>query len=273
MRVRAIFESALVRVERIDHPAGEPHVDPPSEVSEQYSINFIEHGQFTVRQDARTWRVGSTDVFLTSPGQVLQYRHDDDAPDDVCVAVCFKDAVRDDAQQHVDVLRQHAPVVPLSNRRSYLRRRLLEHVAGGADAMAIDLVAGELLSAIRPEAPRKLFRSSQLDWYAHRIDAARRTLDEDFASDHTLAALARAAGMSPYHFARVFRELAGVPPHRYLLRRRLSAAARQLRDGASVTDACFAVGFHSLSHFIHVFRRSFGVPPSRLSAARDTTSS
>jgi AraC family transcriptional regulator len=268
MRVRGLFESALVKVERIDHPAGEPHVDPPCEVSQQYSINFLEHGEFCVEHASRTWRIGATEVFVTVPGQVLRYVHDDEAPNDVCIAVCFKDAVRDDIQREIESLRRHTPVLPLSNRRAYLRHRLFAHLTRGADAVAVDLVAGELLAATLPDGSRKLYRPGQLAWYARRIDAARRRLDEDFASDHTLAALACDAGMSPFHFARIFRELAGAPPHRYLLTRRLSVAAEQLRDGASVTDTCYGVGFRSLSHFIHVFRRAFGVSPSRIGHRR-----
>jgi len=268
MRVRGLFESALVRVERIDHPAGEPHVDPPREVSQQYSINFLERGEFSVEQGTRTWRVGATEIFVTIPGQALRYVHSEEVPDDVCVAVCFKDAVRNEIQGDPGSLRRHAPVLALSNRGAYLRHRLLDHLASSADPVAVDLVAGELLTGTLEPGTRKPYRPSQLAWYARRIDHARRCLDEEFASDHTLAALARDAGMSPFHFARVFHELAGSPPHRYLLRHRLSAAAQQLRDGASVTDTCYSVGFRSLSHFIHVFRRAFGVPPSRIGQRR-----
>jgi AraC-like DNA-binding protein len=69
--------------------------------------------------------------------------------------------------------------------------------------------------------------------------------------------------MSPFHFARVFRELAGTPPHQYLLRVRLTEAARRLRDGDRVTNACFASGFSHLSHFGRLFHRRFGVLPSQ----------
>jgi AraC family transcriptional regulator len=110
----------------------------------------------------------------------------------------------------------------------------------------------------------RLYRPAQLAWYARRVDAVRERLDHDFAADHTLSRLASQTGMSPFHFARVFRELTGLPPHRYLLRRRLDAAAEQLRNGRSVTDTCFAAGFRSLSHFINVFRRTFGMSPSHL---------
>lgn len=69
--------------------------------------------------------------------------------------------------------------------------------------------------------------------------------------------------MSTFHFARLFAELAGTPPHRYLLRVRLDEAARGLRQGASVTDACFASGFQNLSYFIRAFRQRFGISPGK----------
>jgi AraC-like DNA-binding protein len=78
----------------------------------------------------------------------------------------------------------------------------------------------------------------------------------------TLSELAREAGMSPWHFARVFRELAGTPPHRYLSGVRLARAAALLGAGAGVTEACMASGFQNLGHFSRTFRRAFGVPPS-----------
>ena len=43
---------------------------------------------------------------------------------------------------------------------------------------------------------------------------------------------------------------------------RLAHADRRLRDGAGVTDTCFAVGFGSLSHFVTTFRRRYAIRPS-----------
>jgi AraC-like DNA-binding protein len=275
LRVSRLSESALVRIDRVDHPLDVPHVDPDEEVSEQYSINFLEHGHFSIVHEARTYRVGSTELLLTAPGQVHRYVHDHDAdpPTDRCVALCFTGAAATDPSERIGPLRSHGPVVPLNNRRAYLRDRLFAHLAVAADPMALDVIAGELLDAISDRAERPLYRPGQLAWYAKRVDAARRLLDEDFSANHTLAGLASDAGMSPFHFARVFRELAGAPPHRYLLRRRMSAAADMLRDGTSVTDACFAVGFRSLSHFVRSFHLSFGVPPSRYRRPHDRSSS
>jgi AraC family transcriptional regulator len=68
--------------------------------------------------------------------------------------------------------------------------------------------------------------------------------------------------MSPYHLSRVFRNVTGIAPHRYLTAVRLRHAAAMLRRGASVTYTCYATGFGSLSHFITAFGRRFGVSPS-----------
>ena len=271
LRATSLFESSLIRIERVDHPPEADHIDPKEEVSLQYSINMMERGSFSIRDRARLMHVTAEQLFLTIPGRIHAYVHDehDHAPTDVCVAVCFTDAARDDVAGLVDTLRDRPPVVPVTNRTAYVRNRLIARLAANVDdPLAQDVTAIELLEAALEIRETHRYRPAQLDWYARRIDAARRRLDDDFASDHTLSALSRDAGMSAFHFARVFRELTGTPPHRYLLRRRLAAAAGHLREGRSVTDTCFAAGFHSLSHFIHAFRRQFGVSPSRLDQTR-----
>jgi len=270
LRACRLAESALINIERIDHPSDLPHVDPDEEVSKQYSINWLEHGTFSVVYASRTWRVASSELFLTVPGQVHRYIHDEgeQVPTDRCIAVSFKDSVGDEMRSRIGSTRDRAPVVRSNNRHGYLKLRLLDHLARDGDSLALDLIAGELLDSIIDPQARRLFRATQLSWYIRRIDAARMTLDEDFASQHTLARLAKNAGMSPFHFARIFRELVGVPPHQYLIRRRMAAAEQMLREGASVTDTSLAVGFESLSHFVNVFRRTFGATPSRLRRAQ-----
>jgi AraC family transcriptional regulator len=89
-----------------------------------------------------------------------------------------------------------------------------------------------------------------------------------FAEPLALSTRARDAGMSLFHFARVFAELEGRPPHRFLTDVRLAHAAARLRGGAGVTDTCFAVGFGSLSHFITTFRRRYGTRPSEIGRTR-----
>lgn len=76
------------------------------------------------------------------------------------------------------------------------------------------------------------------------------------------------AGLSPFHFLRLFTRVLGVTPHQYLLRARLRRAARLLADdGRSVTDVAYDVGFGDLSNFVRTFRRAAGVSPRRFQRA------
>jgi AraC-like DNA-binding protein len=77
-----------------------------------------------------------------------------------------------------------------------------------------------------------------------------------------LADMARAAGLSPYHFLRLFRRAMGETPHAYLTRVRLDHAKKVLARGGTVTEACFDVGFSSVGSFSALFTREVGVAPS-----------
>jgi transcriptional regulator GlxA family with amidase domain len=78
-----------------------------------------------------------------------------------------------------------------------------------------------------------------------------------------LAALARRAHFSRFHFLRVFRNRYHETPHQYLTRRRLARARELLANTRlTVTEICFAVGFESPGSFSTLFRRSTGYSPS-----------
>ena len=79
--------------------------------------------------------------------------------------------------------------------------------------------------------------------------------------------LARVSGVSEAHFARSFKDAFGVPPHRYLLTRRIERARALLRDTElSITDICFQIGWTSLGTFGRTFKDITGESPSQLRA-------
>ena len=101
---------------------------------------------------------------------------------------------------------------------------------------------------------------------------ARDLLDREYARPLDVPGMARAALMSPSHFARQFRAAFGETPYAYLQSRRLERAMALLRRGdMSVTDVCMAVGFTSLGSFSSTFTRLVGEPPSAY-RGRDHTS-
>ncbi|MCG8710506.1 helix-turn-helix transcriptional regulator [Brenneria sp. 4F2] len=81
----------------------------------------------------------------------------------------------------------------------------------------------------------------------------------------TLAELATEAGLSEFHFARMFRQSEGMAPHQYVLMRRLARAEEMLRQNAlSITEIALVCGFSSASHFSHRFKNARGMTPSAL---------
>lgn len=84
----------------------------------------------------------------------------------------------------------------------------------------------------------------------------------------TLSELAGRCNLSEYHFARMFRTSFGLPPHQYVLARRLYRACQLLRlSGAPLGDVALACGFASASHFSNRFRQALGATPGEYRAA------
>ena len=95
---------------------------------------------------------------------------------------------------------------------------------------------------------------------------ARDLVDREFARPLAVAEVARVALMSPAHFSRQFRSAYGETPYSYLMTRRIERAKAFLRQGMTVTDACFAVGCTSLGSFSSRFTEVVGETPSQYRA-------
>lgn len=96
----------------------------------------------------------------------------------------------------------------------------------------------------------------------------KRYIEERLTEDLRLPELAALCGLKPRHFTTVFRRAFGVPPHRYVLQRRLEQGANLLATSAyDIAEIALRTGFSSQSHFTTAFRRAYGATPARY--ARD----
>lgn len=103
---------------------------------------------------------------------------------------------------------------------------------------------------------------------AHQQRLLIETIEHQLAEPLSIGQLAAQCALSPYHFARMFRESFGVPPHQYLLARRLDRARAWLRNSSmSLSDIALACGFTSASHFANRFRHAIGATPGAYRAA------
>ena len=102
-------------------------------------------------------------------------------------------------------------------------------------------------------------RGGLAPWQARR---ARELLDANLDGKLLLSQLAEKCGLSTRHFARAFRQSMGVPPHRWLLSRRVERAKDLLRDPMlSLAEVALACGFADQSHFTRMFTTLAGLSP------------
>jgi AraC family transcriptional regulator len=148
-----------------------------------------------------------------------------------------------------------------------LIRLSAEAQAGIAVPQAVDFeeLALELAASVLSElAGSRVSPSRPTTQDERRISAALRFMEERFREPLTLENLATFSGLSLYHFLRTFKQVAGITPHQFLLRRRLREVALLLRTtNLSVLEAALEAGFGDLSHFNHTFRAAFGSTPTK----------
>lgn len=118
-------------------------------------------------------------------------------------------------------------------------------------------VAGETRSAA--QAPSSANVARALDY-----------LDVHFASNVSLDDLARTAGVSRYHFIRVFSDKTGLTPHRYLQAVRANRARDLLAAGVDPSEAAVLSGFSDQAHMGRVYKSFYGITPGRYRAATRT---
>jgi len=100
-----------------------------------------------------------------------------------------------------------------------------------------------------------------------RLLRARDRMDSASHEEWPVPRLAKVSGISQAHFARSFKRAFGVPPHRYLLTRRIERARALLRDtDLPITQIAFQTGWNSLGTFGRIFRDVTGESPSELRA-------
>lgn len=100
-----------------------------------------------------------------------------------------------------------------------------------------------------------------------RLVNAKLYIDNNYHLAIDLDNIADEACFSKFHFIRLFKRIYGHTPHQYLMATRIHQARLQLRNGLNVAEACYAVGFESISSFTGLFKKLTGMTPAVYQAA------
>ncbi|PPK64833.1 AraC-like DNA-binding protein [Actinokineospora auranticolor] len=148
----------------------------------------------------------------------------------------------------------------------YLRLDAAHRLLAGPAAPAAQRAA---LAAVAARLGGHAVRGPQVeDARGHRaVAAARAYLEARATTKVTLADLARASEVSPYHLVRVFSAELGVPPHAYQLGLRVRIARGLLEAGATAARAASEAGFCDQAHLSRVFKSYTGVTPGQFARA------
>lgn len=131
------------------------------------------------------------------------------------------------------------------------------------DFVVLAILLLEYYEQIRAQAARvPAARSSTRQELFRRLLIGREYIHSHCSDPVSLAAVARAAYLSPFYFHRGFTGAFQETPHSYLTGLRLARARDMIAGGTSVLDACVGVGFSSPSAFSRLFRKRLGYAPS-----------
>jgi AraC-like DNA-binding protein len=140
-------------------------------------------------------------------------------------------------------------------------------VADGEPSLAVEShLVSALTHLVRHYADTPRVRTSRLR-ERDAIRLARDYINAHFDTDVSLSQLSALAHLSPFYFARAFRNTVGLPPHAYLEAVRIRKARELIDSGVAIADTAVAVGYADQSHFTRRFKRVLGITPGQF--ARD----
>jgi AraC family transcriptional regulator len=144
-------------------------------------------------------------------------------------------------------------LLPAIERPEQLSTLFVDHVV-----MALHMHLAQRYGGMR--MPRTSGSGCLMPW---QLRLARDTIDTHLDEGISLAQIASDCGLSVSHFAKAFTNSTGVPPHRWLIQRRVDRAKDLMRAAITpLAEVAFACGFCDQSHFTRVFSKATGTTPS-----------
>jgi AraC-like DNA-binding protein len=265
MTATTIWQRGAITVYDYRCTAG-PDSKPFVEQHTSHSIAYVRKGSFGCTKRGQSFELVAGSLMVGHPGEEYVCTHDHHVCGDECLSFFLSPALVDEIGGNTDAWRIGcAPPLPelmvlgeLAQAATEGRSDVgLDEVGHAMASRFIEVVSGRTQKppqATARDRRRAVETALWIDAHSHRAIEL-----EHIASE---------AGLSAFHFLRLFSNVLGVTPHQYLVRSRLRHAARLLADDdRPITDVAYDVGFGDLSNFVRTFHRAAGVSPSRFRQA------
>jgi AraC-like DNA-binding protein len=264
MTATTLLQRRSISVSEFRCSAG-PGDTPFAEQHHGHSISYVRKGSFGCHSRGRFHELVTGSLLIGHPGDEYTCTHDHVCGDE-CLSF-FLDAELVEAIGDAGDIWQVGSAPPLP--QLMVLGELAQAAVSGRSDIGLDEV-GQVLASRFVEAVAGKPRKAGPDAARDRRRAVETALWID-ANSHRpidLEDAAAQAGISPFHFLRLFADVLGVTPHQYLVRSRLRHAARRLAcDDSPVTDIAYDVGFNDLSNFVRTFHRAAGASPKKFRQA------
>ena len=242
-----------------------PDDNPFAECRTGHSIAYVRAGSFGCHCRAGFFDLVAGSMLVGSPGEEYTCTHEH-VSGDVCLSFFLSEELVDalGGRREAWLIGATPPLPELM-----VLGELAQTAADGNSDLGLDeigqILAGRFVDVVSGKA-RKPATPTARD--RRRAVEAALWIDANSHEEVDLEQAARQAGLSPFHFLRLFSNTLGVTPHQYLVRSRLRHAARRLADDDSpITDIAYDVGFGDLSNFVRTFHRAAGASPLRFRQA------
>ncbi len=239
---------------------------PFEERHDGFSVSAVIEGSFTYRSDAGHGLLYPGALLLGNNGSCFECGHAHGVGDR-CISLNVHEEQFSEIAAGVGPtsrFRFSAPSLPPSPKALPVVA-LMEALSSTASSLRSDELALRLIerviAAMAGDRPIQVTPTAR---EARRVVEAIRLAETEAARPIELKEMAATAGVSKYHFLRVFRRLTGVTPHQYLISARLRRAALALTSSRRpVIAVALDSGFGDLSTFNKTFRAVFGVTPTQ----------
>src|SRR5919198_5357653 len=259
MQVTTLFEGEALSVYSYRCNAG-PADRPYVEIQGRYSLSYVRRGSFGCRTLGAEHELVPGAVMVGRPGREYIATHEHHGGGDECLSI--KPSPELAQSLGAESLWNLARVPPLPE--VMVLGELAQAAAEGRTGVGLDEAAVLFIARCADRARSRAARPTIDTGARRRAVAVALWLEANAANPVRLEDAAREAGLSPFHFLRLFERVLGVTPHQYLLRVRLACAAKLLAaENLSVTDVALEAGFADPSNFVRTFRRAAGVSPTQ----------